>query len=70
MNPLRWVKNIAISVDILANSLLFGRKVQTISERAQQARDKGKGWGKAACAVLDAVEPDHCDDQRATPPQE
>jgi hypothetical protein len=65
MSPLRWFKNIAISVDILANALLFGRRVETISSRAARAKDKGEPWGDALCDVLDNIDDDHCENSRA-----
>lgn len=58
----RWLLNILIALDVLANAILFGRKHETLSKRAAQARDKGQRWGCLLCRLLDAVDRGHCDD--------
>lgn len=60
------VPPILIVADELANVVLCGRKPQTVSKRAAEARAKGKRWGCLVCGWLGRVFPanaegvDHC----------
>lgn len=57
----RYVLNILISLDQLANVLFFfGDPDETISSRAGKAARKGALWGCLLCRLLDKLEKDHC----------
>jgi hypothetical protein len=62
----RWPKAILIAVDQLANAVAMGSEDDTISSRAWKAKVRGKGWGKAGVAIIDALflyidGPNHCE---------
>lgn len=57
----RWVINVLIAIDQLANAILRGRPVETISLRSAIARDRGKRWGCVMCKLLEAIVANHCD---------
>jgi hypothetical protein len=57
---MRYVLNILIAVDQVANAILGGYPDETISLRAALARDNGERWGCLLCRLLDAIVADHC----------
>lgn len=56
----RYLWKILISVDQFFNTLLGGSEDETISSRANRAREGGKAWGKVTCSILDKIDPNHC----------
>lgn len=64
MSPRRYVFNLLIAIDQLANTVLAGNPDETISSRAHKAvlksRQTGKTWGCVLCRILDLVDPNHC----------
>lgn len=56
----RYLLNIAIAIDQLANTVFGGKPHETISQRAAKARDTGQRWGCLLCGVLDRIQPNHC----------
>lgn len=57
---------IAIGVDQLVNVAANGHEDETISSRADRAREEGRRWGCILCRLLDAIERDHCKKARGT----
>jgi hypothetical protein len=57
--PARAIR-IAISFDQLANVALNGDEDETISSRADRAREQGKRWGCVLCKLLDRIDTNHC----------
>lgn len=57
---------IAVGFDQLANVAFNGSEDETISSRADRAREQGKQWGCILCRVLDWLEKDHCKKSRGT----
>ena len=51
---------IAIGYDQLANVALNGNPDETISSRADRAREEQRRWGCVLCKILDKIEKDHC----------
>lgn len=59
-NPKKaWV--IALGFDDLDNAAFNGRLGQSISSRAAHAQVAGKQWGCDVCAMLDDIDPGHCE---------
>jgi hypothetical protein len=56
----RWGFRIAIAIDQLANTFLGGNPDETISSRAEKARQRGARWGCVLCRFLDWLDPNHC----------
>ena len=56
----RYLFNIWLSVDMLANVLFGGRAGETVSLRAARAAEKGLPIGCVLCAILDRIDPHHC----------
>lgn len=56
----KYLKNIFVSLDQLANTILGGDPDETISSRAGKGREKGKRWACVLCKVLDWIDKDHC----------
>lgn len=56
----RYLFNIAIALDQLANTLVFGHPNETLSARSARARRDGKIWGCVLCRLLNAVHRNHC----------
>lgn len=64
----RWLATVCLAVNQLANALLGGDLMQTLSARAGLAREAGSSAARVACHVLDWVDPrdgdgprgDHC----------
>jgi hypothetical protein len=54
----RWVGRVVIALDQLVNALVGGSPDETISSRL--ARHRHRWWGRAGCAVLDALDAGHC----------
>jgi LDH2 family malate/lactate/ureidoglycolate dehydrogenase len=52
-----WALAVLVALDILLAALLGGHTGETVSHMAQRHRDT---WGGAVCAVLDALDPEHC----------
>lgn len=59
--------DMAEAVDVAANVALNGQPYTTISARAARACDRGARWGKALCTVLDAIDPNHCQNAKGDP---
>lgn len=57
MNKYLW--NILISIDQLANTILGGDPDETISSRAGKLQEKRK-WACLLCKLLNYFETDHC----------
>mgnify|MGYP003441953793 len=55
---------IAIGYDQLGNVALNGDPRETISSRADKARDKNRKWACVLCKILDRIEKDHCKNSR------
>lgn len=56
-----WGFRVLVALDQFANVILFlGNPDETISSRAQKAKERGKRWGCILCAGLDLVDPGHC----------
>lgn len=55
---------IAIGFDQLGNVALNGSEDETISSRADKAREQGKRWGCVLCRLLDWIDKDHCKKSR------
>jgi hypothetical protein len=55
-------KDIAIALDRAGNAAINGSYQETISSRANRARDEGRRWGCLLCRLLDALSPNHCRD--------
>lgn len=62
-NPPRATR-IAIGYDQLANVAANGSEDETISSRADRARERGARWGCVLCRLLDRLDPDHCKKSR------
>lgn len=62
-NPARAVR-IAIGYDQLVNVAANGDEDETISSRADRARENGRRWGCVLCRLLDRLDPDHCKKSR------
>ena len=57
----KYIKNILIGVDQLANAVIGGDPDETISSRAGKEVRSGKGWGwKFLCLVLNKFDKNHC----------
>lgn len=63
MNPEKATA-IAIGLDRVSNAALNGVVTETISSRADRARQEGKRWGCILCKWLDALDPNHCKNSR------
>lgn len=55
-----YVWNLLIAFDQLANALLMGDPMETVSHRAGEAAKEGKDWGCLLCHLLDELDPRHC----------
>ena len=58
--------SIAIGFDQLANVVSNGSEDETISSRANRARQEGRRWGCFLCWVLDRLDKNHCRDASGT----
>lgn len=56
----RYLWNLLISLDQLANTVMGGSPDETISSRAGKAMREGRRWGCILCQLLNWIEPDHC----------
>lgn len=54
--------DVAKGFDLLGNVATNGKLGELISTRAARARNDGRRWGCVLCRLLDAVDPNHCDD--------
>ena len=58
LNLLRWL-------DCGLNTIfLFGSYNETVSRRAAYARDARRPWGCVLCAILDAINRNHCENAK------
>lgn len=59
----KWFWNILISVDQLANTILWGDPDETLSSRMGKMVKRGTAGDveKGICNVLDGVDKDHCE---------
>lgn len=62
-NPHRATR-IAIGYDQLVNVAANGSEDETISSRADRARERGARWGCLLCRLLDRLDPNHCNKSR------
>lgn len=58
---LAYALSVAIGLDVLLASILFGTRYQTVSEVSARASRDGKTWGVVLCALLDLADPNHCE---------
>lgn len=59
--PVKYLANLAISIDQLANTLLGGDPDMTISARMGRAIRNGRcRLCRPVCWVLDKIDPGHC----------
>ena len=56
----QYLVNILVGVDQLANAVLGGDPMQTISYRSAMAAATGKKWGCILCKFLGMIQKDHC----------
>lgn len=56
-----YLFNVLVSIDSLANALTGGAPSDTISGRAMRAKNDGDLWGRVLVAVLDWIQPGHCE---------
>lgn len=52
--------SIAKGYDRVGNAATGGMDTETVSSRANRARNEGRRWGCLLCRVLDWIEKDHC----------
>lgn len=55
-----WARGVAIALDQLGNALFFGHADETLSSRLAREKKHGDSAGDVGCAILDALDPDHC----------
>lgn len=60
MSVARWLLSVAVAVDQTVNAILGGNPDETISSRAEKARQRGDKWGCVLCRILDRIDPGHC----------
>lgn len=56
-----YLISVLIGLDVLAASILFGTRYQTVSEVSALAARDGKAWGVVLCALLDLADRNHCE---------
>ncbi|MGX6566817.1 hypothetical protein [Cupriavidus necator] len=56
----RYLWNLLISLDQLANTVAGGSPDETISSRAGKAMQQGRCWGCMLCRFLHWFDRDHC----------
>lgn len=57
----RYLWNLFIALDQLANAMIGGDPDETISSRAGKAARRGRWWGCILCRLLDLLEKNHCE---------
>lgn len=57
----KWLWNIGIALDQLANAVLGGDPDETISSRAAKSAREGRLWGCIFCRLIDRFDPNHCE---------
>jgi hypothetical protein len=57
----RYIWNVLISLDQLANTLLMGDPDETLSSRMGKRARQGDRFAVCFCRVLDVVDPNHCE---------
>jgi hypothetical protein len=57
----RYIWNILISIDQLANTVLGGDPDETISSRMGKRARKGDKLGKIICKILNIFDKGHCE---------
>ncbi len=61
MNPTkRFILNILVWFDEGLNTLTGGDPGETVSSRAEKARQNNRKWGCVLCWVLDKIQKNHC----------
>ena len=55
-----YVVNILVGMDQLANAILGGDPMETISFRAALAQEDGAKWGCLMCKFLNLFQNNHC----------
>ena len=60
----QYLVNILVGVDQLANAVLGGDPMQTISYRSAMAEEEHKRWGCVLCRWLSKIQKDHCERTR------
>jgi hypothetical protein len=58
---MKYLWNILISIDQLANTLFGGDPDETISSRAGKDKKKGKCWAICLCWILNKWDTGHCE---------
>lgn len=56
----RYIWNLLISIDQLANVILGGHPDETISSRLGKKKREGDKFSEVACGVLDVFDENHC----------
>ena len=56
----KYVFNLLIAIDQLANTILGGSPDETISSRASKDQLKGRKWAIWLCWALNKIDADHC----------
>lgn len=58
---MKYVLNILIALDQLANALLLGDPDETISSRMGKYAERGRGWVPCQlCKLINLFDKDHC----------
>lgn len=57
----RYLINLAIAVDQLANAITGGDPDETLSSRAAKCARRGGKWCKRFCRIMHWIDPKHCD---------
>jgi hypothetical protein len=55
---------LALAFDRLGNAATNGADTETISSRADKARQNGRMWGCILCKFLDGIDANHCQNSR------
>jgi len=56
-----WLWRVIVALDTLVGAFFpHGHIGQTISSRAETARQDGHSWGCWLCRILDRLDPNHC----------
>lgn len=58
-SPKAW--RLAKAFDRVGNAATGGSDTETVSSRANRAKNEGRKWGCILCRVLDFFEEDHCE---------
>ena len=55
----KYIWNVLIAIDQLANAIFGGDPQETISSRAGKRKEEQK-WAEILCWLLDKIDPKHC----------